>query len=86
VWALTAVMVGVLIYELVVNAREQGSPISLKVRLASSSGEGADSELNPACRESNVGTVLDGINQPRCTVPSLHEVSHRSTSLSEFAL
>lgn len=31
VWALTITMVGVFIWELVLNAREQGSPISLKV-------------------------------------------------------
>lgn len=31
VWLLTAVMLGVLIYELVVNSRAQGSPVSFKV-------------------------------------------------------
>ena len=31
VWALTIVMIGVFIWELVLNAREQGSPVSMKV-------------------------------------------------------
>jgi hypothetical protein len=31
VWALTAIMVAVFIYELVVNAKAQGSPVSFHV-------------------------------------------------------
>ena len=33
-WILTAVMVGVMIYELVYNSRQQGSPFSFKVSVS----------------------------------------------------
>ena len=79
VWLLTTVMVAVFIYELVLNAREQGSPISLRVC--------ADYTLNLneilfdviARRESNARTVFIRTHQLRCTVPSLYERGQRST-------
>ena len=80
VWLLTTVMVAVFIYELVLNAREQGSPISLKV-CADYIPLNLDGILFDAIarRESNARTVFIRAHQPRCTVPSLYERGQRST-------
>jgi len=35
VWTLTVIMIAVFVYELIVNSKAQGTPVSFKVRFAS---------------------------------------------------
>ncbi|TFK41249.1 hypothetical protein BDQ12DRAFT_697116 [Crucibulum laeve] len=50
VWVLTAAMVGVFIYELILNAREQGSPISLKPVINPMLGPSSSALINLGAR------------------------------------
>ncbi|TFK30349.1 rhomboid-domain-containing protein [Coprinopsis marcescibilis] len=50
VWVLTAVMIGVCIYELVLNAREQGSPISTKPIINPMLGPSSSALINLGAR------------------------------------
>ena len=55
-------MLGVMIYELAYNGKEQGNPFSFKVRVFDvglfGSGAAADRPRYIACRKSDVGTFI----------------------------
>jgi hypothetical protein len=85
VYALTAAMLGVLIYELVLNNREQGSPISLKVCASIMFILCLNTVSQPwiastANSQSNAGTLVKRVGLPWSPIPSLYETGgcHRS--------
>ena len=72
VWTLTIIMIAVFIYELVVNARAQGSPLSFHVGQLPRAHV-RRSNLSVAHRQSNAGTIWKCIDQCRRSLPTMHE-------------
>ena len=75
-------MIAVFVYELVTNARQQGSPISLKVN-------GILAHLSPpkayttvACDQPNVGPILECPYQPWGSLSTLYEICQPSSSIN----
>lgn len=67
-------MVAVFIYELVLNAREQGSPISLKVNGISTHSSPQNPYTAAACDQPNVGSLLKCPYQSWGSLSTLYEV------------
>jgi len=61
VWALTAAMLGVLIYELIVNSRAQGTPISLKPVVNPMLGPSESALINLGARFPPCMKIVEGI-------------------------
>jgi hypothetical protein len=74
-------MICVFIYELVLNAKQQGSPFSFKVseRTLLRYGERYQSIL--ACRKSYVGPIVKCINFRRRSFPALYEIGRLCTTV-----
>jgi hypothetical protein len=79
VWALSTVMVAVFIYELVVNARAQGTPVSFKVCCWALSSQFCTMNNPIAGRQSYARSIFKCSHQCRGSVSSLHEASRSST-------
>ena len=81
-YALTLAMLIVLIYELVYNAKQQGNPFSFKVWAIltfaySAHGLQLINLHPPAYSKPNAGTFIECLNQPGCSVSSLHKAHLR---------
>jgi hypothetical protein len=74
-------MIAVFIYELVVNAQAQGSPVSFHVSQTSySSLLDLQLQSNPACRQPNVGTFGKCPDSGWCALSTVYEERITGTS------
>jgi hypothetical protein len=73
VWALTIVMVGVFINELVVNIKAQGTPVSFKVCNSYMSIIFVIDFSSASCKP-YAWAVRKCIDQFRCSFPAMHEI------------
>ena len=72
VWALTITMVAVFIYELVVNARAQGSPLSFHVGQLPHAHVRC-SNLSVALPQSDAGTIWKCVDPGGRSLSTMHE-------------